>query len=154
MTMANRTDLAAYNTHAPVEGIGSAINANKNLLKCVYDFDVLGGAVGTVHLKDDQGNEALLPDGAVVTRAFIASVTDPTSGGLATVALKMLSAGDILAALAFDSITGLVECIQDGTAAKMIGPCTADSGTPIQMSIAVAALTAGKFDVFLEYVIL
>ena len=87
MTMVNQTLVPRANAYSPLEGLGKEVNGLKNLLKAVYDFSVLGGAVGAINLVDDQGLPAVLPLGAVVTRVFAAAVTAVTSGGAATVSL-------------------------------------------------------------------
>lgn len=145
--------LTAANVHSPLEGLGTAVNNNKNLYRFTYDFSVLGGAVGTVQLKDDQGNAAVLPAGAIIERAYIDVVTSLTSGGAATVALRSVNAADILAATAIAGLAaGLVEAKQLGTMATAIKmPSTVpQTGQPVSAVIAVAALTAGKFYLVVE----
>jgi hypothetical protein len=153
MTMANSSLRAAFNSHAPVEGIGSAINANKNLMKCVYDFAVLGGATGNLGLVDDEGNKAILPLGAIVTRSFVSVITAPASTGSATVAAFVVSAADVLAATAISAIAGNVEGKQTGAASLFTAAITAVLGNQASIAIATAPLSGGKMDIFLEYII-
>jgi hypothetical protein len=120
----------------------------KQVLVGVYDFSVLGGAVGSVNLKDAAGSTLTLPKGAIVSSGVIDVITAPTSGGAATIALTMQSAADLKAATAIASITGLVATIPVGSAATSI-KLTADRN--IAAVIATAALTAGKFNVIIEY---
>ena len=121
----------------------------KHVMVGTYDFSVQGGAVGTVNLKDVNGNNAQLPKGAIITMGIIEVVTSLTSGGSATVALGTGQSGsDLKAALAYGSYTGLVATIPVETAATSI-KLTADN--VMTATIATAALTAGKFNVFVEF---
>lgn len=141
------------NTNWPVGfkvRLGSELAKTKNVLKAQFDFSVLGGAQGSVTLKDEDGADATLPSGAIITRVWIDSITDPTSGGAATVALSSEGAADLLAATAIAGITGIIEGLPDGTAAQMIKLTAARE---IVAVIATADLTAGKFNVFIEFVL-
>lgn len=142
-----RTEL---NTYSPHEGLGTEINKTKNLLKAVYSFAVDGGAIGTISLNDDEGNIATLPDNAIVTRAWSDVVTTATSGGAATVSIGIVSTVDIMAATAVASVTGILEGIPDGATANMIKLAAVKQ---VKVAIAVAALTAGKINVYIEYVL-
>lgn len=152
MTMLNQALLQRANACEPLPGLGSEINGLKNLKKCVFDFSIQGGAIGTLGLLDDLGNPVSFPVGAIITRTFVNVITAVTSAGSATVALTIATAADVLAATAKASLgIGLSEGIQDGTVTHMIGPTTV--AKTLSAVVAVAALTAGKFEVFVEYVI-
>lgn len=156
MTILKSGLITILNNDSPSEGLGTELNQTKNLMKLVYDFAVLGGAVGDIGLLDDQGNAAILPKGAIVTRSFANVLTNVTSGGSATVALKLLTAADLLAATAKASLVTsapLVEGVCTGTSATMVGPVTATAGTQVKATVGTAALTAGKIQFFLEYVL-
>lgn len=118
-------------------------------LMATYDFSVLGGAVGSVNLKDANGMDAKLPENAIILDSLIDVITAPTSGGSATIAFTAQSAGDLKAATAIASYTGLVAGVPVGTAATSI-KMTADR--TLTATIATAALTAGKINVYVEYV--
>lgn len=109
-----------------------------------YDFAKHGGAVGDIALA------AQIPSGAIVTRGMVHVVTAVTSGGSATVALKLVGTADVLAATAKASLTAgaLLDTVPVGTAATAI-KTTANTG--LTVTVAVAALTAGKIRVHLEY---
>jgi len=111
-----------------------------------YDFAIDGGAVGDIALRGDR-----LPNDAVVDRGMIHVNTALTSGGSATIANKILSAGDVLAAAAVASFSAnaLLDTVPVGTAATSIR--TTSAGLGVTMTVAVAALTAGKFTLALEY---
>lgn len=112
-----------------------------------YDFSKEGGAVGDITLRG-----GYLPAGAIVTSGVVHVQTAVTSGGAATVALKLASAGDVLAATAKGSLTAnaLIDTVPDGTAANMI---RLTANAQLTATVAVAALTAGKIVVALEYVV-
>jgi len=121
-----------------------ALNA-KRIARATYDFSVDGGSVGAI------GLGVTLPDNAIIQRAFIDVVTGMTSaGGAGTIALHAEGAGDILAAVDADTLSGIEEGIQDGTAANMV-KCTA--ARELTATIAVEDLTAGAFVLFVEYVV-
>jgi hypothetical protein len=113
-----------------------------------YDFAVDGGAVGDIELS------ANLPANAVVIGGFLEVDTVPTSGGSATVAVKIEGAGDIVAAAAISgapwSSTGRKDIVPDFTGSAMVKTTTTRKVTA---TVATAALTAGVFDVVLFYVV-
>lgn len=114
-----------------------------------YDFAVDGGAVGDIELS------ANLPANAVVIGGFLEVDTVPTSGGAATVAVKVEGAGDVVAAAAISgapwSSTGRKDIVPDFTGSAMIKTTTTRK---ITATVATAALTAGVFDVVLFYVVM
>lgn len=107
-----------------------------------YDFSTDGGAVGDINLS------ATLPKDAIVYDGMIDVITDPTSGGAATIALRYESAGDVLAATAIGSVTGQVKTVPDNSAANCI---KLTAKRDLIMTVATAALTAGKLVVVLKY---
>jgi hypothetical protein len=143
--------LNRMNSTAAAVQLGKALADQKGCLRATYDFSTQGGAVSTINLKGSDGLDAKLPSGAVISEVLIDVVTAATSGGAATVALTAQVAEDLLAALAVASVTGLIAGIPVGTAATSI-KLTAER--TITTTIAVAALTAGKFHVFIEYYLL
>ena len=112
------------------------------IAKATYDFSVHGGPVGDIEL------DLKLPANAIVYQGLIDVVTAPTSGGSATVALKIEGAADLLAATAISSVTGQLDTIPDGAAANVVKTTTEQTLT---VTVATAALTAGKFHVYLFY---
>ena len=111
-----------------------------------YDYARDGGAVGDIALRGDR-----LPNDAVIHHGIIHVNTALTSGGSATIANKILSAGDVQAATAVASFSAnaLLNTVPVGTAATSIR--TTSGGLGVTMTVAVAALTAGKFTLALEY---
>ena len=147
----NVTDLASLSgvisvTAAGVATLSSGLSGKyaKNLAVATYNFATLGGVAGDIALG------VTIPSGAIITSAFVDIITQPTSGGSATVAIKAQSAGDILAATAKASLpVGLLDGVPDNTVANAI-KCTA--ARELTATIGTANLTAGKFYVFVEYV--
>ena len=154
------------------------IRRSQRIAKGTYDFAVQGGAVGNINLYDSvyaPGVSAMpgqpqsvgvakqagvfkpliLPYNSIVVRALIDVITAPTSGGSATLALSTgATAADLLAATAKASFTGLIDGIpvhSAATAIKITQAVTGSQGVIPFLAIAVAALTAGKFNVHIEY---
>lgn len=150
----NQKNLARANAFDPLPFAGSVMDKTKNLIRAVWDFTIQGGAVSTLLLLDDQGNPAVLPQGCVVSNVVIHTITGVTSGGAGTISLGLLSTVDLLAATAVTGLTAgsFVAGIPVGTAATWKGPVTAVNGTNLTLSIATAALTAGRIYIFVEYV--
>lgn len=115
-----------------------------------YDFASDGGAAGDIDLTLD----AQVPDNAYILGGFVEVDTVPTSGGAATVAVKVEGAGDIVAAAAISgapwSTTGRKDIVPDFTGSAVVKTTEARK---VQATVATAALTAGAFDVVLFYVV-
>ncbi|MFI7072057.1 hypothetical protein [Micromonospora sediminicola] len=116
-----------------------------------YDFARDGGAVSTIQLRggpgDAVGNE--VPAGAVILGGYVEVDTAVTSGGAATVAVNSEGAADILAATAPAGLTvGRKSIIPAFTGATTIKTTAARR---LNITIATAALTAGKFRVVVFY---
>lgn len=154
------TDSQIYhlNTNWPVGfevRTGTELGKTKNVVRATFDFAVQGGAISAISLLDQEGNAAILPDNAIITRAYVDVITTLTSAtDAATIALHAESANDIVSAVAISAATdwdaGFHEGIEDGTAANFVKTTAARTLTA---TIAVEAVTAGKFHLFVEYVI-
>lgn len=116
-----------------------------------YSFATDGGAVGDIDLT----SSAVIPANAVILMGLVEVDTVPTSGGSATIAVKVEGAGDIVAAAAISgapwSTTGRKSIIPVATGATSVKTTAARK---IQATVATAALTAGVFDVVLIYTVL
>lgn len=115
-----------------------------------YDFAVDGGAVGTITLRtaadDSLGN--FLPNGSIVEGGFI-EVDTAVASATGTVAVNSEAAADLLAATGQAGLTvGRKSIIPAFTGATTV-KTTADRN--IAITIATAALTAGKFRVTVYY---
>lgn len=118
------------------------------VIKCTYDFTKQGGAISSINLKDELGQNCVVPNKSIIRDVLIDVLTAGTTAASGTMALTAQSAGDLKAALAAASYTGLVAGIPVGTAATAI-KMTADR--TIIGTIATGALTAGKWNVLIEY---
>jgi hypothetical protein len=132
------------------------IEATRSLKSAVgeYSFAVDAGAISTITLRaasnDPVGN--LIPAGSVVISGYIEVDTAVTSGGAATVAVTLESAGDLLAAAAVSgspwSTTGRKSILPVGSGATTVKTTAARSLT---VAVAAATLTAGVFRVVVMY---
>jgi len=117
--------------------------ANPKLLTAhaKYDFAVDGGAASTIV----PTNSAIIPDNAVITKAYSLVTTAMTSGGSATLAI---TCGGVTckAATAFDN--GVFDD-EDVTAYDVADKTTSSTG--IQFVIGTAALTAGVVEAYVQY---
>lgn len=135
---------------AVIEGtgkVGVGTRGGRKSAAGYYDFATDGGAVGDITLRGDT-----IPSGAVIVDAYIKVTTALTSGGAATVAVKVESAADVNAADAISgapwSTTGAKRADFTATTA----PVTTTAARSIKATVATAALTAGAFVVIVEYV--
>lgn len=133
--------------------LGEALQQQVGLLVGKYSFAVQGGAVSTIKLLQDLGSAnsyVSLPNGAIIKQVYIDIITACASGGgTGTIALTANSSGDLKAAVDADTLSGIVAGIPVGTAAAMVKLTAARD---ITVAIATEALTAGKFDVYIEWV--
>ncbi len=120
-----------------------ALEGKKQIKIFEYDFAKEGGAVGDITLRGGQ-----IPKGAVVHEGKLLGITLPTSGGSPTVALKLVGAADVLAATAIANLDDgdIVDCAAVGTT-----PILLAANASLVATVAVAAMTAGKFRVALEF---
>jgi hypothetical protein len=143
--------------------LGTVLWQAHNTAVCVYDFATQGGAIGNINLlNEDLKTPCTLPGKAVVRNGFIDTNTAVTSGGSATISLSTgQAAADLLAATGKASFsTGELAIIPVvGTVSTYIKLTTANSIVsgvnlyPYQVyaTVAVAALTAGHFRLFIDY---
>lgn len=135
-------------------GLGNKLSQALGCVVGTYDFSKVGGAVGSFSLKDPDGAAVKLPANALVLSAFAVVRTLVTSGGSATIALTLNSAGDLLAAEAVATFAAAakIQGIPDfGTLADSV---LTTAERTLTATVATAALTAGKFDVYVFYVLL
>ena len=150
--MKNYSDsITLYHTHLgkTVEVGRNSMAGNMYTASFTYDFSVHGGALGPINLMP-------LPDNATAIKAFYEQRIAFTSGGAATVSLGVATddAVGILTATAFDNAifaTGYHDTACDGTATNFTTKTTA--ARYIIMGIAGAVLTAGKFKLWIEYIV-
>jgi Kef-type K+ transport system membrane component KefB len=112
--------------------------------RCQYDFDIDGGAAVVI----TPANNFNLPIGAMIIGAWTDIKTTLASDGSATIAIA--AAGTVIkAATAFDNAAyvGI-----DAHLARTSAALTTAAG-PVTFTVATAALTAGKVDIYVEYIL-
>lgn len=118
-------------------------------LTFLYDFGVAGGAVSAITLTDAAGAAQTIPGNAIVTNVVFEEITTLASSGSATVALGILGNTDaFIAGTAFDNaaFTAAVSSKNNEVPLKNgVAPVA------ILATIGTAALTAGKFKLYVEY---
>lgn len=116
--------------------------------KFSYDFGVEGGAIGAITLAGKDNEAEVIPAGSVILNTVKNIRTTLASGGSATLALGVTgTAGAFLAAIAFDNAANVGT---DAAAAALPLVTTAD--VSVIATVAAAALTAGAFDLWVEYI--
>jgi hypothetical protein len=118
----------------------------------VYDFSVDGGAVGTIDLSAKANS---LPSGAVVKRVYAVVEDACTSGGAATVAWGNSGDADGFSGTAKAVASLTANAVFEGSAdSAALLPSKLSADSDFSVTIAVAALTAGKIRYGVEYVVL
>lgn len=126
--------------------LGTVLREAHSQAVCNYNFAVSGGAISTITLKNCD-----LPINAVVDNFYVEVVTGLTSGGSATIALGYNTTTDMKAATAYTSFaSGWVQGVPTGAVANMVKLTAARS---LKLTIATAALTAGKLVAVTQYYI-
>ena len=131
-----------------IDGEGAVAVGLKKAAILEYDFDIDGGAQGSIPLRGGS-----LPAGAIVTKTQYIVQTALSSAGAAEIALS-IPVDDVAGLLAATAIAtagtaGVKDGIQDGTAANASEAAT-ESRVPT-LDVSVADLDAGKLQVVLEY---
>lgn len=112
--------------------------------KARYNFDVDGGAIGAITPADN----FTLPAGSVILGAVTDIQTTIASGGSATIALA-LGGVTIKAATAFDDAAFVGT---DAQLARTTMNKTSSTGS-VTVTVAVADLTDGVMDIYVEYML-
>jgi hypothetical protein len=128
--------------------IPGALGRGKASASYTYDFAVQGGTVGVKTLSADAGQ---IPDNAIITDAYLEPLTNLTSGGLATVALGVTGDDEAFkVATAFDDAALTVA---NGASQEAVAlPLKLSAAGDVRLTVAVAALTAGKLRLHVEYI--
>lgn len=114
------------------------------MVVATYDFSVSGGSSAA---SIDLGQ--LLPSGAVVRRSFLDVITQPVGSG-ASVRITSEASGDILASSAVSGLTiGRTDGVSTGSVANMK---KMTASRELYLEVFNHDLTAGKFRVYVEYV--
>lgn len=122
------------------------------MARATYDFAEHGGAISAISLG------VSLPDNAIVIGGFVDNITTLTSAtDAATMALKVEGANDIVSAIAISDGSNPWDAGKKAIVPKSNTPESTGVKTTaaraITATIAVEAVTAGKFVVFLHYVV-
>ena len=121
-------------------------------IRATWDFAVDGGAISAIDI------DAQLPDNAIIVGGFVDVITTLTSAtDAATVAIHAQTANDIVAAIAISNggnpwDAGLKAIIPKANTPESTG-IKLTAARDITVTIAVEAVTAGKFNLFLDYVL-
>lgn len=121
----------------------------RKVARARYDFATEGGATGDIVLTR---GDVKIPNDARVLEAFIDVTTVPTSAGAATIAVKLQSAADVNAADAISGAPWSTTGVKRADALEGVDKglkLTADR--TVTLTVGTAALTAGVFDVIVEY---
>lgn len=123
--------------------LGALFSNELRVEKLTYDFAQDGGAVGTIDL-------ATFSRKCLVTRAYVHVETACTSGGSATVTVGINDTDiDAYATTSTGAVANLVDdaVLYVATTAAHV----AQVNDTIRVTIGTADLTAGKFNVYVEY---
>lgn len=151
-TAAFQTAINKYLTPANAlkYSLGTVIRQSHRAI-CQYSFAIQGGATTTVNLKQLDGvSNCTLPTKAIIWDGLIDTVTAITSVGSPTIAIGANTTTDLKGATASASYSGVTAIVPVGTAATAV-KLTAER--TITATIAASAVSAGKFRVFLDYVL-
>lgn len=122
-------------------------------VKAQYDFAKSGGASGDITLLDHEGLAVKLPNKAIITNCLIDVATQPTSStSSGSLAFSSSAVGDLKAAtfVAGYTTTSRIACIPTGSTGTMI---KLSSEATLKVRIGSEALTAGKINVWVQYVL-
>ncbi|MER7002212.1 hypothetical protein ABT297_04075 [Dactylosporangium sp. NPDC000555] len=125
---------------------GGLFMGERKIARGLYNFATDGGGVGSITLRGDQ-----IPAGAIVVDALINVETAVTSGGSATLAIRLEGAGDIAAAAAVSGAPWSTPGPKRGDFTATSTPIRTTAARNVVATVATAPLTAGKFSVLVEY---
>ncbi len=120
------------------------LEVESNLLvakSAVYDFETMGGAIGTIDLG------LVIPEDAIILRAYTQMLETFGSDDLAEVSISV-NGTELKAAAAFDNAayTGV-------KAITVASPILMAADGEVNIGITVADLTAGKMKIIIEYLV-
>lgn len=135
--------------------LGTLINKTPNLLVAKYSYAVQGGStiadISLLTNLNDKKSYAVLPNKAIIKNVWLDVLTQPVATGSATVAVKASSAGDLLGTTAKAAMpVGMLQGVPAGTTTTFI---KLSAQKTVKATVATSPLTAGKFNVYIEYVI-
>lgn len=149
--MLKPSQIRELNDYSPREGLGTLLAATKNVMCFTYDFNRDGGSIlAPIIMRDQNGDLAKVPANAIITRSYVSAREPLQSSGAATCKMDVHLAGDVVADDGYADFMGVVEGIQEGSAAQMLR-VPADSY--VRMFVSGANLTGGRLNLFLEFVL-
>lgn len=124
------------------KGLADGIAKTMGLASVTYSFAAQGGAIGSINLGFK------FPEASIVTNVFLQKIVNPGSGGSATVAVR---AGTtvLVAATAFNNAT--FTATNRMTLTSSLTAIEVAKDTELNILIADAALNAGHFRLFVEF---
>ena len=135
---------AAGQSNVPIEGTWVAV---PRVLKATYDFAVDNGNVGNKNLS------VSIPDNAIVIGGHVDVETTCTSDGSATIGIGLQGAyTQFRDAAAFSGFTEAASGLILDNNAPPNGGLKLQAATAVGVVIGTAALTAGKFHIYVYYV--
>lgn len=113
-----------------------------------YDFAVDGGAISTISLRL-VGGDAHPPAGSIIEGKNVAlDVLTIPVGATATIGMQLVAAGDVQTAAAISGAPWSTLGLKDPS---IEAPLKIVTEGPVKAVIGTAALTAGKFRVYVSY---
>lgn len=133
----------------------SKVNLGSNevvpvVVKAAYDFSAEGGAVGAITLKGEDNEAVTIPAGSVITRVW-KNIRTTLASGTSAATLMLGTAEDTDAFIAATVITNAAHVGLDAHSAAVPQKVGAGGDTALVATIAVEAITAGAFDLYVEY---
>jgi hypothetical protein len=140
---------------SPKIQLGTQLVSNKiQTLKCQWSYARQGGAISTMSLQSVDGAPCKLPDNAVVVKAWIDTITALAGASVPTAASVAIGTGqgtaDLKAGVTAGNYSNVIDGIPDFTAAAAVKMTAVR--TP-SITVTQSALTAGKINVFISYII-
>lgn len=130
--------------------LGTLLAKTPNVVVGKYSFAVQGGAIGSVFLLrdlDDTTSRITIPDNAIIKQVYTDTLTSLSNS---SVSIGLVSTTDLVATKQATVLSGVEAGTPVNTAATMI-KLSADKQP--KMTITNVALTAGKINVYIEYVL-
>ncbi len=136
--------------------LGTLIQRTRNVVVGRYDYAKQGGSsTGTIKLLTDLTNSrsyVTIPNNAIIQKVWVDRHTAiPQGAPVPTVSLGLVTPGDLLATTATNGIQDYASGVPNGATStyfKVTG-----GATTAYMLVGVSGLSAGKFDVFIEYML-
>lgn len=126
--------------------MGTAVNRER-VARARYNFARDGGVIGDIVLSGDT-----IPKGAIILDTLIVVETPPDSAEhTGTIALKVQGAADLQEAKVVSGAPWSAAAAKRGTLVAASAPLLLTARRKITATVAVKALTAGKFSVYVRY---